>query len=169
MDQQLFALAKNAARLSVTNAAIFAGVYFIINILSKIPIVGVAFFCLNLLLSLAAFFAIAYLGTPKLFPFPPGQTTPLLALAIGAGVAAVVTVAFLIVTAIVGIVALIIAAALGGSDSAFGSAVGGVGALIVSLIGILVFSLIIGTLLSFLGSYVAFDRNKALQGAAGPF
>lgn len=168
MDQQTLALARNAARLSLVNAGIFAGVYFVIDVLSKIPIVGVAFFCLNALLSLAAFFAIAYLGTPKLFPFPPGQTAPLLALAIGAGVAAVVTVAFLIVTLIDGIVALIIGAALGGSDSAFGSAVGGVGVLIVRLLGVLFFGLIVGTLLAFLGSYVAFDRDKALHGVALP-
>jgi len=39
-------------------------------LLSKIPVLGVVFFCLNALLSLAAFFAIAYLATPKLLPFP---------------------------------------------------------------------------------------------------
>lgn len=83
--------------------------------------------------------------------------------------AVVVTVAFLIVTLIDGIVALILAAALGGSESAFGSAVGGVGVLIVRLIGALFFGLIVGTLLAFLGSYVAFDRNKALQGIAGSY
>lgn len=169
MDPQLLTLARNAARLSLVNAGIFAGIYFVIDVLSKIPIIGAAFFCLNALLSLAAFFALAYLGTPKLFPFPPGQTKPLLALAIGAGVAVVVTVAFLIVTLIDGVVALIIAAALGGSDSAFGSTVGGVGALIVRLLGALFFGLIVGTLLAFLGSYVAFERNKALEGVAGSY
>lgn len=71
MDPQLLTLAKNAARLSLVNAGIFAGAYFIIDVLSKIPIVGVVFFCLNALLSLAAFFAIAYLETPKLFLSPP--------------------------------------------------------------------------------------------------
>lgn len=169
MDQQVLDLVKNAARASVTNAALFAGAYLIIDVLSKIPIVGLAFFCLNALLSLAAFFAVAYLVTPKLLPLPPGQTKAMLALYIGAGVAAVVTVAFLIVTFIVGVVALIIAAALHGSSSAFSSTVGGVGTLIVRLIGSLVFGLIVGTLLAFLGSYVAFDRNKDVQQIARPF
>jgi hypothetical protein len=169
MDQQALDLAKNAARASVTNAGIFAGVYFIIDVLSKIPLVGALFFCLKALLSLAAFFAIAYLATPKLLPFPPNQTKAMLALYIGGGVAAVVTVAFLIITLIDGVIALIIGAALGGSESAFSSAVGGVGTLIVRLIGSLVFGLIVGTLLAFLGSYVAFDRNKDMQQIARPF
>jgi len=162
-------LAKNAARVSLVNAGIFAGVYFVIDLLNKIPVLGVVFFCLNALLSLAAFFAIAYLATPKLIPFPANQTKALLALSIGIGVAVVVTIAFLIVTLIDGTVALIIGAALGGSESAFGSAVGGTGALIVRLIGALFFGLIVGTLLAFLGSYVALDRNKALQHVARPF
>lgn len=169
MEPQALELSKNAARASLVNAGIFAGAYFVIDLLSKIPVIGLAFFCLNALLSLAAFFVIAYFVTPKLGNFPVNQSKSMLALYIGAGVAVVVTIAFLIVTLIDGTLALIIGAALGGSESAFGSAVGGVGGLIVRLIGSLFFGLIVGTLLSFLGSYIAFDRNKGLQEVARPF
>lgn len=169
MDPQALDLGKRAARASVTYAAMAAVAFIAIELLSKIPLVGVLFFCVNGLLSLAAFFAIAYLVAPTLGGYPAGQTKAMVALYIGLGVAVAVTAGFLIANLITGTLGVIVGSAFGGAESAFGNTVGGVTALLLRLIGSLFFGLIVGSLLAFLGSYIALDRHKSLQEVARPF
>ena len=169
MDPQSLELAKNAGRASLTYAGMAAGAYLLIELLSKIPIIGLLFFCVNALLVLGVYFGIAYLITGKLAYFPPGQSVAMLALYAGIGVAVVVTAALLIAVLISGIIGLIFSAALGGSDNAFGSITGGVLGLILRLIGSAFGGLLIGGVLSFLGSYVVLNRNQSTQSPARPF
>ncbi len=168
MDPQALELSKSSARSSVTYAGGAAAAYFLIGLLSKIPIVGLLFFCINGLLVLAAYFAIAYFVTPRL-TFPAGQTKGMLSLWAGLGVSVVTTAAFLVPVIILGILGILIGAGLGGSDNAFGSAVGGTLGLIIQIIGFIVGGLLVGTLISFLGSYLAFDKNQNVQSATRPF
>ncbi|MGN6809998.1 MAG: hypothetical protein ACTHMP_03920 [Thermomicrobiales bacterium] len=173
MDPVALQLAKDSGRASAMYAGGFAVIYFVLSLLSKIPIVGLLFFCLNGLLCLAVYFGIAYFITPKLRNFPAGQSPAMVALYIGVGVAVVVTAAVLVAILILGIIGVIVGAGLGGSSNAFGSTLSGFLGLIIQLIGYTIYGLIIGTLLAFLGSFVILNRNKNVQPAApttsGPF
>lgn len=169
MDQQMIEVSKNAGRAAVTYAAMAAGAYFAFDLLSKIPIIGLLFFCMNGLLALAVYFGISYLVTGKLTSFPPGQSVATLALYVGLGVAVVVTAIFLVAVALSGILGIIIGAALGGSSNAFGSAMGGGLGLIIKLFGWAFGGMIVGGLLAFLGSYVVLNRNQTAQPLTRPF
>jgi hypothetical protein len=170
MDPQSLELAKTAGRASLMYAAMAAGAYFVIDILSKIPIIGLLFFCVNGLMVLAAYFGISYLVTGKLTAFPPGQSVSTLALYVGLGVAAVTTAAFLVAVAIAGVIGLLIGSALNGSSSAFGSTIGGVVGLIISIFAWAIGGMIVGGILSFLGSYLVLNRSQGTQTTASrPF
>jgi hypothetical protein len=169
MDQQAVELAKSAGRASVMYAAMAAGAYFVIELLSKIPFIGILFFCLNALLALGVYFGIAYLVTGKLTSFPAGQSVAMLALYAGLGVAVVVTAAFLVALLASGIIGLIFGAAFSGSDNAFGSVTGGVIGLILRLLGSAVGGVVVGGLLAFLGSYVVLNRSQGTQTMTRPF
>ena len=169
MDPQSIELSKSAGRAAFTYAAMAAGAYFVIDLLSKIPIIGLLFFCLNAILVLAVYFGIAYLVTGKLTIFPTGQSVGTLALYAGIGVAVVVTGALLVAVLVSGILGLILDAAFSGSDNAFGSVTGGVIGLILRMIGSAVGGVLVGGLLSFLGSYVVLNRNQSAQTSARPF
>lgn len=169
MDPVMLALAKEAALASKRYAIMFAAAYFVVDLLSKIPIVGLLFFCVNAFLVLGVYIGVGYLVTPKLTNLPAGQSRTMLGLTIGAGSAAMLTAAFLVAVLISGILGVIVGAGLGGSNSAFGSAVGGTAFLVIRLIFTAIGGLIVGTLLAFLGSYLAFERNKNLQPTVRPF
>ena len=162
MDPQALELSKTSARASVPYAGGLAVVFVIMGL---VPCLGG---CVNFLLSLAGFFAVAFLITPKLSGFPTGQTKAMIALYIALGVAATVTVALVLATLVNGLLGLIVGTALGGTDNVFGSAVGGVLGLILGLIGSLIYGLIVGTLIAWVGSYVALDRAKGAE-VARPF
>lgn len=162
MEPATIQLAKSAAMAAKTYALMFAAAYFVIDMLSKIPIVGLLFFCVNGLLVIAVYIGVGYLITPKLSPFPAGQSKSMLGLGIGGGVAAVLTAAFLVAVLIAGIIGVVLGAGLGGADNAFGSVVGGLLGLVIRIIFTAIAGLIVGTGLAFLGSYIAFERNKSL-------
>lgn len=162
MDPATMQLAKSAAFAARRYAIMAAGGYFIIDMLSKIPIVGLLFFCLNGLVVIAAYIGVGYLVTPGLFPLPALQSKSMVGLGIGGGVAAVVTAAFLVAVLIAGIIGVVFGSALGGGDNAFGSLMGGMLWLVIRLLFTAIAGLIIGTGLAFLGSYFALERNKSL-------
>ncbi len=159
MDPQAIDLAKRSALASVTYAAIAGVVFIVLTFLSKIPVFGFGFLCLNFFFFLAAYAGIAYLVTPKLGGFPAGQSKPMLALFTGLGVAAAVT------------VGVVLANLIGNLFTAVTDGYGPAGitfSLLGALVGGLFGGLVIGTALAFLGSYLALDRNKDL-GVARPF
>ncbi len=67
MDQQALELSKTSARASVPYAGGLAAIFVIMGL---VPCLGG---CVNFLLSLAGFFAVAFLLTPKLSGFPPAR------------------------------------------------------------------------------------------------
>lgn len=162
MDPATMELAKSAASAARRYAIMAAAGYFVIELLSKIPIVGLLFFCLNGLLVLGVYIGIGYLVTPKLLPLSTFQSKSMVGLGIGGGVAAVLTAAFLVAVLIAGIIGVLFGSALGGADNAFGSMVGGMLGLVIRLLFTAIAGLIIGTGLAFLGSYLAMERNKSL-------
>lgn len=159
MDQAALDLIKRAARAATNYAFMAGGAFILITLLSKIPFLGFLFLCVGFLVQLAAYFGIAFLVTPKLSGFPPGQSKAMLALYVGIGVAAVVTIGLLVANLInVAFDAVfnggsIASAAVGLFFTLFGSVIGG---------------LILGGILAFLGSFVALDRNKSAE-VARPF
>jgi hypothetical protein len=160
MDPQSLELSKSAARASIPYAGGLGAIFFIIGL---VPICGG---CITFLLSLAAFVGIAYLITPKMTNLPPGQQKTMLALFIGIGVAATITIAFVIASIFISLVWMAIGAAfesLSRPGGVFGGAVSGVFGLILGAIGALFYGAIIGTGLGFLGSYLAFNRMPAQQ------
>lgn len=159
MDQAALDLIKRAARASTNYAFMAGGAFILITLISKIPVLGFVFLCVGFLVQLAAYFGIAYLVTPRLSGFPPGQSKAMVALYVGIGVAAVVTVGLLVAN----LIGVAFDAVFGGGTIA-SAAFGIVGTLIGSVIG----GLIIGGVLAFLGSFVALDRNKSVE-AARPF
>ena len=162
MDPQALELSKTSARASVPYAG---GLAVIFVIMGLVPCLGG---CVNFLLSLAGFFAVAFVLTPKLSGFPAGQTKAMIALYIGLGVAVTVTVAFVIATLINGILFMALGSFFDTSGNVFGNAVGGVLGLLLGAIFSLFYGLIVGTLLAWLGSYVALDRAKGAE-VARPF
>lgn len=167
MDQQSIELGKNAGRAAVPYAGGAAAIFLVVGL---VPFCGG---CFNFFLSLAAFAGIAYLITPKLTLFPAGQQKGTLALVIGAGVAVVVTVGFVIATIISQILWLALSAAfdsLSSSNNIFGTAVGGVVGIVLGTFGALIYGLVIGTGLAFLGAYLALNRlPDQQQNAMRPF
>jgi hypothetical protein len=161
MDNPVVRVIARSARASALFAGILAAAFVVLALLSKIPLVGPVFFCLNFLLSLAAYFAVGYFTTPRVRERPPGTTDPLLALYIGAGVAIAVTLGFLVGGAVSGLFDLIADAVFSGSSNAFGSAVTGLFRLIITLIVYAIYGLIVGGLLAFLGSFLSLSRSKS--------
>ncbi|HEX5505180.1 MAG TPA: hypothetical protein VFW96_21365 [Thermomicrobiales bacterium] len=169
MDPQQLEQAKGAGRAALMYAAGAAGAYFIIDLLSKIPVIGLLFFCVNFFLVLGAYFGIAYYITPRLAMPPSGPSKGMAALWPSIGVAVVTTACLLVAVLIAGIIGVAVGSALGGSDSAFGSAVTGTLGLVITLVVFAIVGLIVGTGLSFLGTYVALGRNQNIQPAAPPY
>lgn len=162
MDPATMQLARSAASAASRYAIMAAAGYFVIELLSKIPVVGLLFFCLNGLLVLAVYIGVGYLVTPRLFPLPHLHSKSMVGLGIGGGVAAVLTAAFLVAALVAGIIGVVFGSALGGADNAFGSLVGGILGLVIRLLFTAIAGLIIGTGLAFLGSYLAIERDKSL-------
>lgn len=154
MNPQMIDLTKRAALASVTYAAIAGVAFVVLALLSKVPVLGFAFLCLGLFAFIGAYVGIAFLVTPRLSGFPPGQSKPMLALFIGLGVAATVTVG-LIVGNLVGSLFDIATGGYGPAGSVF--------SLVTAVIGGLFGGLLVGTACAFLGSYLAFERNKNLE------
>jgi hypothetical protein len=169
MDPQQIEQAKGAGRTALMYAGAAAGAYFVIDLLSKIPVIGLLFFCVNFFLVLGAYFGIAYYITPRLATPPSGPSKGMAALWPSIGVAVVTTACFLVAVLVAGIIGIAIGAGLGGSNSAFGSAVGGTLGLVISLILFAILGLIVGTGISFLGTYVALGKNQNIQPAAPPY
>ena len=167
MDPQALELSKNSARASLPYAA---GLAVVFTIMGVIPCLGG---CVNFLLSLGGYIAVGYLITPKMTGFPVGQSKAMLALYIGLGVMVTVTVGFLIASLIDGLLGMAFSSLLSSSRGVFGRAASGFVGLILGLIGAFVWGAIAGTLLSFLGSFLALNRNPNVQPTApsvsGPF
>lgn len=166
MDPQSLELTKNSARAAIPYAGGLAVVYMIMGV---IPCLGA---CVNFFLSLGAFVAVAYLITPKMMNYPPGQSKAMVALYIGMGVAVVVTIGFVIATLISSVVWIALGTAIssiGSSSAVFGSAASSFVGLIIRMIIVTFWGLIAGTGLGFLGSYLWFNRNASVQAAPRPF
>lgn len=160
MNPQMVDLTKRAALASVTYAAMAGVAFILLTLLSKIPVLGIAFFCLNFLTLVGAAIGIGFLVTPRLSNLPLGQSKPMLALFIGLGVAATITVARVVSNLI---------------DSLFDIVTGNYGPvgmmfnLFTGIAGGVIGGLLIGTACAFLGSYLAFERNKSLEVTSRPF
>jgi hypothetical protein len=168
MDPQAIDLAKRAGRAALPYAGGVALAYLFIGL---IPCVGP---CVNFFLSLGAFVGIAYLITPKMTYFPPGQSRTMHALYIGAGVAVVVTAGFIVASLVGGLLGMALSTAISSFDSnqsVFGAAVGGLLGLILSLVVVTLWGLFAGTGLAMLGSYLAFNRmpQQSQQDMMRPF
>lgn len=166
MDPQSLELSKTSGRMALPYAGGAAVAFLVIGL---IPVCGG---CVNFFLSLGAFAGIAYFITPKLGYLPPGQQKGMLALYIGAGVSVVVTIAFVIATIISGLLGLALGtvfSSMNSSNGVFGSAVSGALGLVLGSIGSLIYGLIIGTALAFLGAYMALNRMPDQQNAMRPF
>ena len=163
MDPEALDLSQRSARAAIPYAA---GLAVVFAVMGLIPCLGG---CVNYLLSLAGFFAVAYLITPKLSNFPPGQSKAMLALSIGLGVAVTVTAGFVLASLIDSVLRQALGSIFDYSGNVFGNAVGGLFAIILGLIAATFYGLIVGTLLSFLGSYLSLDRNRSVEEVARPF
>lgn len=167
MDQQSIELSKSAGRAAIPYAGGAAAIFLVVGL---VPVCGG---CFNFFLSLAAFVGIAYFITPKLTFFPAGQSKGIVALAIGAGVSVVVTIGFVIATIISNILWLALSAAfssLSSSNNIFGNAVGGTLGIVLGTFGSLIYGLVIGTGLAFLGAYLALNKMPDQQpNAMRPF
>jgi hypothetical protein len=155
MDAQSMDLAKRAAQSSVTYAAMAGAGMVVLELLSKIPVLGAVFLCLNIFLLLGAGFGLGYLTAPKMM-LPVGQTKAMIALWIGIGVAIPLTIALAVANLIGSIVDIIT-----GSHGLIGSVFAVLGAIFLSLVG----GLLVGTALAWLGSFFALDRNPNLAAA----
>lgn len=154
MDAQTVDLIKRSAQSSLLYAAIAGVSLIIVNLLSKIPVIGLLFSCLYLFGILGAAFGIAYLVAPKMSGLPYGQSKPMIALWIGLGVALPLA------------VALMIAGLVGSLFDLFTTDYTLVGK-IFSVLGAiflgLVSGVLLGTALAWLGSYFSLDRNPNMQ------
>lgn len=156
MDAQSMDLAKRAAQSSVTYAAMAGAGMVVLELLSKIPLLGALFLCLNIFLLLGAGFGLGYLTAPKMTMLPAGQTKAMIALWIGVGVAIPLTIALAVANLIGSIVDIIT-----GSHTLIGSVFAVIGAIFLSLVG----GLLVGTALAWLGSFFSLDRNPNLSAA----
>lgn len=160
MDTQTLDLVKRSAQSSVVYAAIAGVTLVIVQLLSKIPLLGFAFSCLYLFCILGAAFGIGYLVAPKMTGLPYGQSKAMLALWIGVGVALPLAVA-LVVAGLIGSLFDIFTT----SYSLFGKVFAVLGSIFAGLVG----GILIGTALAALGSFFALDRNPNIQPAERPF
>jgi hypothetical protein len=158
MDAQITDLVKRTAQASVRYAAMAGGGLLILNILSKIPIIGLLFLCIYGLCSLGAAVGIGYLMAPTVSPLPYGQSKAMLALWIGLGVAIPLSVALTIASVLGTLFDIAI-------DHSSYSLIGGLFALIGSVFGGIIGGLIIGTALAWLGSFFSLDKNPNLAAA----
>ena len=156
MDAQTMDLVKRSAQASVMYAAIAGVGLVIVNLLSKVPFLGILFACLYVLGWIAIAGGIGYLTAPKISPLPLGQTKSMIALWIGLGVAIPLTIALVIASLIGRIFDLFT-----GSHSLIGGIFTLIGAVVLGLIG----GLLICTALAWLGSYFGLDRNPNLATA----
>jgi hypothetical protein len=149
-------------RQALNDAAIYAtivgGASFVLAFLSRIPILGVAFGLLHLLIGFAGYLIAGFLVTAHLHRFYHGPTRTLLACHFGLGVATAITAGITVATLIAGL--LLLAGGGSGATHGFLKVAGAIIALISSAVGDFFPQLITGTLLAVLGSFVAFDRDR---------
>ena len=158
MDAQITDLVKRTAQGSLRYVAMAGGALLVLNLLSKIPIIGLLFLCIYGLCCLGAAAGLGYIIAPTVSPLPFGQTKPMLALWIGLGIAIPLTVALTIVSVLGTLFDIAI-------DRSSYSLIGGLFALIGSVFGGIIGGLIIGTALAWLGSFFSLDRNPNLAAA----
>ncbi len=154
MDSQTVDLVKRSAQSSLMYAAIAGVALIIVNLLSKITFIGIAFSCLYLFGILGAAFGIAYLVAPKMTNLPYGQSKAILALWIGLGVALPLAGA-LVIAGLIGSIFDIFT----GYYSLVGKVFNVLGSVFLGLVG----GVLIGTALAWLGSYFSLDRNPNVQ------
>ncbi|MBI3969051.1 MAG: hypothetical protein HY329_25710 [Chloroflexi bacterium] len=141
-------LAKQAALASRTYAIGLGAAFFVLGL---IPCLGP---CLNFLISLGAFVAVAYVITPRLVSAVSSANKTSTALYIGLGVAAVITVGFVVAGLITGVIWMAIGSVFVAPENVFGRATSGVFGLLIGAIGSIIYGLIVGTALAFLGSFL---------------
>lgn len=159
MDAQTMDLVKRSAQASVRYATLAGVGLVVLNLLSKIPFIGLAFSCLLFFGALGAAAGIAYLIAPKMTNLPYGQSKPMLALWIGLGVAIPLMVA-LVITNLIGTFWDIFA----NHYTLIGSLFSIIGAIVGGLIG----GLLVGTALAWVGGFFSLDRNPYLAAATQP-
>lgn len=160
MDAQTTDLVKRTAQASLTYAAIAGVALLIVNLLSKIPLIGIGFSCLYFFGVLGAAFGIGYLVAPKMTNLPLGQSKAMLALWIGLGVALPFTGALVIVNLVGSLFDIFT-----GSSSLLGKVFAVLGAVFLGLVG----GVVISTALAWLGSFFSLDRNPNVRTAERPF
>lgn len=160
MDNPVISLIVRSGRSAAMYAGGAAVIFFILFLISKVPILGIFVLCLNFLLSLAAFFLIAYLVTPRLTDLPSGTAPALNALYIGFGIAVVTTVGFVIAELLADTLGTVFDIAFSGSSYGPASIVSEIVGIVFRLIGWAFYGLVLGTVLSFLGAFVRV-RNRA--------
>lgn len=155
MDAQAIDLVKRTAQASLMNAVIAGVVLLIVELFSKIVIIGLVFSCLFPILILAAAFGLGFLIAPKMTMLPYGHSKALTALWIGLG-AVIPFVVALVVVVLVGTIFDLI----GGSYSSLAGKVFAVlGAIFLGLVG----GLLIGTAMAWLGAFFNLDKNPNFQ------
>ena len=149
-------------RQALNDAAIYATVVgggsFVLAFLSRLPIVGIVFGLLHLLVGFAGYLVAGFLVTAHLHRFYHGPTRTLLACHFGLGVATALTAGITIATLIAGL--LLLLGDRTGNANGFVAIAGAIAGLIGRAAGDFCPQLIIGTLLAVLGSFVAFDRDR---------
>jgi hypothetical protein len=149
-------------RQALNDAAIYAtvvgGASFVLVFLSRLPVVGIVFGLLHLLVGIAGYVVAGFLVTAHLHRFYHGPTRTLLACHFGLGVAIAITAGITIATLVAGL--LLLFSDRTGTAHGFVKVAGAIAGLLGRAVADFCPQLITGTLLAILGSFVAFDRDR---------
>ena len=157
MDSERPNLLVPAANASLVPVVVMSGVGFVVDLLLKVTVAGLALACLFSLVATAAYCAIAAWVTPRLYSLHVGEPKGGPALSIAFGVALALTLGYLIGSVASDLLGM--AAGRSGPSALYGG-VSGVTLLVVDLFSNLFGGLTIGLALSFLGSFVALGRTR---------
>ena len=160
MDAQTVDLVKRTAQASLRYSVIAGVALLIINLLSKIPVIGFGFSCLYFFGILGAAFGIGYLVAPKMTNLPFGQSKAMLALWLGVGIALPFAAALVVVDQVGTLYDL-----FAYNYSLIGKIFTVLGSIFRGLVG----GILIGTALAWLGSFFSLDRNPNVRTAERPF
>jgi hypothetical protein len=149
-------MTRQALNEAIIYATVVGGASFVLVFLSRLPILGIVFGLLHLLVGIAGYLVAGFLVTAHLHRFYHGPTRTLLACHFGLGVAAAITAGITIATLVAGLLLLL----SDGTAHGFMKVAGGIAGLVGHAAGDFCPQLITGTVLAVLGSFVAFDRDR---------